>query len=66
MPTIQQTAKLLDLKKRIENMTAADQLRLCASLIDQGEYEIAETLTGNVVDMLRALRLLGGHRSEKP
>src|SRR5262245_19420652 len=34
--TTNDTAKLLGLKKRIENMTAANKLRLCAELLEQG------------------------------
>jgi len=59
MPTTADTAKLLALKKKIDGLSAADQLRICAALCDRGEYEIAETLTSNVVDALRARRLLG-------
>ena len=58
MPTVVDTAKLLKLKAQIENMTPPDRLRLCAGLIEQGQYDIAETLVGNVVDELRAVRLL--------
>ena len=58
MPTVRDTAKLLDLKRKIENMTPGDRLRLCAGLIEKGEYDIAETLTSQVVDELRAVRLL--------
>lgn len=39
-------------------MSPGNRLRLCAELIEQGEYDIAETLTSNVVDELRAVRLL--------
>jgi hypothetical protein len=60
MPTVQDTAKLLDLKRRIEKLSAADQLRIVAGLLDRGEYDIAETLTSNVLDALRAKRLFGG------
>ena len=58
MPTVADTAKLLKLKAQIESMSPGDRLRVCAGLIDRGEYEIAETLAGNVVDELRAVRLL--------
>jgi hypothetical protein len=58
MPTVQDTAKLLDLKRKIEGLTAANRLRLCAGLLERGEYDIVETLVSNVVDELRALRLL--------
>lgn len=58
MPTVHDTAKLLALKAKIEAMSPGNRLRLCAGLIEQGEYDIAETLTSNVVDELRALRLL--------
>jgi hypothetical protein len=52
------TARLLDLKRRIENLSPADRLRVAAGCLDQGEYDIAETLASNIVDELRALRLL--------
>lgn len=58
MPTVADTAKLLELKRQIEGMTPANRLRLCAGLLEQGQYEIAETIAGNIVDELRALRLL--------
>jgi hypothetical protein len=61
MPTTRDTAKLLDLQKRIDRLSAADQLRVCAALLDEGgagNYAIAETLVGRVVDALRAVRLL--------
>ncbi len=56
-PTIRDTAELLALKKRIEGLSLADRMRLVASLLDLGKYDIAETLTGQVVDELRARRL---------
>lgn len=59
MPTVQDTAKLLDLKKKLESLSAAEQLRVCAGLIEKGQYDLAETITGNVVDALRARRLFG-------
>ncbi len=62
MSTVQDTAELLKLKAKIESLSPADRLRLCAGLIEQGKYDIAETLVGNVVDELRALRLLGNRR----
>lgn len=62
MPTTRDTAELLELKKKIQSMSAADQLRLCAGLIDFGKYDLAETLAGNVVDELRALRISRGQR----
>ena len=58
MPTTQDTAKLLDLKRRIEKLSPAQQVLVAAACLDKGEYEIAETLLGNIVDELRALRLL--------
>lgn len=57
-PTLADTAKLLKLKAQIEAMSPADQLRICAGCLERGEYDIAETLAGNVVDLLRARRLL--------
>ncbi len=57
-PTVADTAKLLKLKAQIESMTPGDRLRVCAGLIDKGEYDIAETLTANVVDELRLVRML--------
>jgi hypothetical protein len=57
-PTVKDTAHLLELKRRIENLSPGDQLRLAAECIDKGEYDIAETLAANIVDELRALRLL--------
>lgn len=60
MATVKDTAELLDLKKRIENLTPGDRLRVAAACIDDGKLEIAETLADNVVTELRAMRLLGG------
>ena len=58
MPTTADTAKLLDLKKRIEKLSPGDQLRVAAACIDNRQYDIAETLASNIVDELRAVRLL--------
>ena len=58
MPTVQDTAKLLELKRKIGNLSPANRLRLCAELLECGEYEIVETLAGNVVKELRAVRLV--------
>lgn len=58
MPTVRDTAELLALKKRIANMSPADGLRMAAECIDLGKYDIAETLAGQIVDELRAVRLL--------
>ena len=63
--TTQDTARFLDLKKRVENLSPGDQLRLCAELIDKGDagsLAIAETLTGRVVDELRLVRMLAKGR----
>jgi hypothetical protein len=60
MPTTNDTAHLLDLKRRIEKLSPGDQLRVAAGCIDDRKYDLAETLAGNVVDELRALRLLRG------
>jgi hypothetical protein len=57
-PTTRDTAELLALKKRIEALSPADRFRLVAHLVEAGKYEIAETLASNLVDELRALRLL--------
>ena len=66
MLTTHDTAKLLALKKRMENLSAADKLRLCAGLLDKGSDEgtlaMVETLAGNVVDQLRAARMFGRPR----
>lgn len=56
--TVAGTAKLLKLKAQMEAMSPGDQLRLAAGLIEQGEYALAETVAGRVVDELRAVRLL--------
>jgi hypothetical protein len=58
MPTVQDTARLLKLKAKLEGLSPGDRLRVAAGLIDEGAYDIAETLADNVVDELRALRLL--------
>lgn len=58
MPTVRDTAELLDLKRRIEKLSPGDRLRVAAACIDDGKHEIAETLAGQIVDELRALRLL--------
>lgn len=66
MPTVADTAKLLDLKKRMRDLSPADKLRLCGELLDQGPQfrDIVETLAGEVVDGLRALRLFENGRRE--
>ncbi len=58
MPTVADTAKLLRLKQQIESMSPGDRLRFAAMCIDKKEYAIAETIAGNVVDELSALRVL--------
>lgn len=58
LPSIRDTAELLALKKRIEKLSPGDRLRIAAACIDQGKLEIAETLASQIVDELRALRLL--------
>jgi hypothetical protein len=65
MVTTRDTAKLLDLKKRVESMSPGDRLRLCAGLIDEGgegNFAIAETLASNVVDELRFVRIMRGRQ----
>ena len=60
--TVKDTANMLALKKRMESLTAGDQLRLCAELVDRGDegsLAIVETLVGRVIDTLRETRLLG-------
>jgi len=57
MPTVRDTAELLDLKRRIEKLSPGDQLRLAAQCVDAGKYDIAETLTRNIADELAALRI---------
>jgi hypothetical protein len=57
-PTTRDTAQLLDLKHRIEKLSLGDQLRVVAACLDDGKDDIAETLASNVVDVLRAHRLL--------
>lgn len=58
MPTTQDTAKLLDLKRRFEKLPPAEQVLVAAGLITEGKYDLAETILSNIVDELRALRLL--------
>lgn len=63
MLTTKDTAKMLALKTRMEALSPADKLRLCAELLDQGgegNLAIVETLGGRVMDELRAARMLGG------
>ncbi len=62
MPTVRDTADLLDLKRRIEKLSPGDRLRVAAACIDEGKYEIAETLASGIVDELRAMRLLRNRR----
>lgn len=59
--TTKDTARLLELKKRVESMTPGDRLRLCAGLLDEGSegsLAIVETLAGRVLDELHLVRLL--------
>lgn len=65
MPTVRDTAELLDLKRKIQKLSAGDRLRVAAACIDDGKYEIAETLASQIVDELRALRLLGNRSSRR-
>lgn len=58
MPTARDTARLLDLKRRVEALSPGDQLRLAAQCVDAGDYEISETLVRNIADELCARRLL--------
>lgn len=58
MPTVKDTARLLALKKTLEALSPGDRLRIAAGCIDKGEYAIAESIAGNVVDELCAIRLL--------
>jgi len=58
MPTVRDTAELLSLKRKIEKLSPGDRLRVAAACIDDGKYDIAETLAGQIVDELRAMRLL--------
>ena len=65
MLTTRDTAKWLDLKKRMDLLKPSDKLRICAELLDQGgegNCAIVETLGGQVIDALRAKRLLGHAR----
>ncbi len=56
-PTTTDTAKLLDMKARIEGLSTADKLRFCAGLLDNGIYEpIVETLLDRVVVEMRSHR----------
>ena len=59
MATVDDTAQLLDLKNRMRALSPADKLRMCGELLDRGPQfrDIVETLAGEVVDGLRALRL---------
>jgi len=62
--SLEDTAELLALKKRIEDLSPGDRLRVAAGCIDKGKYDIAETLASQIVDELRAVRLLrGSHRA---
>jgi hypothetical protein len=57
MPSLQETAELLDLKRRIEKLSLGDQLRVAAACLDDGKYDMAETLAGKIVDELRIRRI---------
>ena len=67
MPTTQDTAKLLDLKRRIRDLSPSDKLRFCADLLDSGSQfrDITETLISEVVDGLRTLGLFNKPQSSK-
>ena len=65
--TTKDTARLMDLKKRVEAMTPGDQLRLCAGLVDEGSLSslaIAETLAARVLGELQLVRILGNRKSQ--
>jgi hypothetical protein len=56
-PKTADTAKLLDMKSRIEGLSTADKLRFCAGLLDADIYEpIVETLLDRVVVEMRSHR----------
>jgi hypothetical protein len=57
--TTKDTAEFLAIKRKIENLTPANQLRLSAELIEHGQYAIAESIAGNVVAELTARRIFG-------
>jgi hypothetical protein len=57
-PPPRPTTDFLELQRRINDLSPADRLRVCAELLDAGKRELAETLLGNVIDELRGLRLL--------
>ncbi len=60
MNTTADTAELLRLKKKIETLTLGEQLILAGQLLMQAKNpDLAETIAGNVVDLLRAKRILG-------
>lgn len=56
MLTTRDTALWLKFKAQAKDMSPADRLRLCADLIEQDLPSIAESLAGDVVAVLRALR----------
>ena len=58
MPTVKDTAHLLELKAKFQGLKPGDKLRVAAGCIDEGKYDIAETLASYVVDELRAVWLL--------
>lgn len=62
MPTVKDTAKLLALKREIEQLSPADRLRFAALCLERGEYAIAETLVHTIANELSAVRLLRGRR----
>lgn len=64
MPTVQDTAKILDLKRRMQALSPSDKLRLCAELLERGQQwrDIVKTLAGEIVDGLRAMRLFENRR----
>jgi hypothetical protein len=66
MPTIRDTADLLDLKRRIAKLSPGGRLRVAAACLDAGIYDIAEALAGQIVDELRAGRLLRNASEQEP
>jgi hypothetical protein len=49
---------VLEVQRKLNDLSPADRLRVCASLLDRAELELAETLLDQVIDELRGLRLL--------
>lgn len=57
-PTVRDTARLLELKRKIELLGPSDRLRLAAQCLDDGEFDMAEALVHDIAAALSRERIV--------